>query len=397
MVSQPLISIIVPVYNVEKYLERCLTSIETQTYKNLEIILVDDGSTDQCPKICDAYAQMDPRFHVIHKKNGGLVSARKAAMPFTHGGFIGYVDSDDYIEQGMFEFMLSNIQQTQSDIMITAHFEEYPTYSVFAGNNIEEGTYEGSRLETQVYSRILYDETIKRWPFAANCWNKLFRRSIVYSRQMDVDENITDGEDHAFVFPAMLDATRITFSDKAFYHHVIRDDSVSLAIKPEILTHYVSLQNFLLSVFSNSPYWKKYLQKQLPLHMWCFMWKYLNGMFNEEIINNLLSIQYLFPFQDVEKNSKIILYGAGEVGRYFYHQIQKSGYCKLVAWLAKSTSREYEEIVQRPENIEYFNYDYVVVAVKTKETADSIIMDLLSFGVDRNKIVWEDPIINDRI
>ncbi|HCI64916.1 MAG TPA: glycosyl transferase, partial [Clostridiales bacterium] len=105
----PLISVIVPVYRVEAFLPRCLDSIRGQTYKNLEIILVDDGSPDNCGKICDEYAEMDSRIRVIHKKNGGLSSARNAGLDVAVGDYIGFVDSDDWIAPEMYETLLGAI------------------------------------------------------------------------------------------------------------------------------------------------------------------------------------------------------------------------------------------------------------------------------------------------
>ena len=104
------VSIIVPIYMVEKYLVRCIESIISQTYSNLEIILVDDGSLDDCPQICDEYAKKDNRIKAIHKKNGGLSSARNAGMEVVTGNYILFVDSDDYIKEDMYEILLNLIK-----------------------------------------------------------------------------------------------------------------------------------------------------------------------------------------------------------------------------------------------------------------------------------------------
>ena len=106
-----LISVIVPIYNVEKYLEKCVNSITSQTYKNLEIILVDDGSTDSSPEICEKLKQSDDRIIVIHKKNGGLSSARNAGLDIAKGKYIGCVDSDDYIDEKMYEKLCRTLKE----------------------------------------------------------------------------------------------------------------------------------------------------------------------------------------------------------------------------------------------------------------------------------------------
>lgn len=116
MISENLISIIVPVYKVEKYLKRCVKSIVNQTYKNLEIILIEDGSPDQCPYMCEEWSKRDPRIKVIHKQNGGLSDARNEGLKISTGEFIGFVDSDDWIAPEMYERLLNAIIADQSDI-----------------------------------------------------------------------------------------------------------------------------------------------------------------------------------------------------------------------------------------------------------------------------------------
>ena len=114
---QPLISVIVPIYNVEKYLDRCVGSIINQTYKNLEIILVDDGSPDNCPQMCDDYAKKDSRIKVVHKENGGLSDARNAGMKVATGEYVSFIDSDDYISLDFYETLLETIVDNDSDIV----------------------------------------------------------------------------------------------------------------------------------------------------------------------------------------------------------------------------------------------------------------------------------------
>ena len=116
MNNNPKISVIVPVYKVEKYLDKCVESIVNQTYKNLEIILVDDGSPDNCPAMCDEWAEKDERIRVIHKENGGLADARNAGMDIATGDYIGFVDSDDWIEPNMYEVLLKNALKYDADI-----------------------------------------------------------------------------------------------------------------------------------------------------------------------------------------------------------------------------------------------------------------------------------------
>jgi glycosyltransferase involved in cell wall biosynthesis len=118
-----LISVIVPIYKTEKYIRRCVDSILMQTYKNLEIILVDDGSPDKCPEICDEYAKKDNRVKVIHKQNGGLASARTAGLDMATGCYIGTVDSDDWIENQTYETAMAIMQKHNPDLIKWCYYK----------------------------------------------------------------------------------------------------------------------------------------------------------------------------------------------------------------------------------------------------------------------------------
>ena len=125
--ESPLISIIIPVYNVAPFLSQCIQSVLDQTYTHLEVIIVDDGSTDESPAICDKFAKLDTRIKVIHKKNGGLSDARNAGLDIASGDFIGFVDSDDWIENDMYETLYNLLNKYQADISACAHYIEYGT------------------------------------------------------------------------------------------------------------------------------------------------------------------------------------------------------------------------------------------------------------------------------
>lgn len=392
--EEPLISIIVPIFRVEKYLRECLDSVERQSYKSLEVILVDDGSDDGCAQICDEYVRKDARFRVIHKKNGGLVSARKAAMPLTHGAYIGYVDSDDWIDANMYESLLSQLLSSGADMIVSPHYEEFPSYTRIESNHVEGGIYSRKVLKDKVYKKLLYDPSLGRWPIAANCWNKLFIRDLVFGRQMAVDEEITDGEDHAFVFPAMLDASSIYFTDDIFYHHRIRSDSVSLSLSPSIFTHFAHLYSFLHDTFTKSDYWD-ILKDQFPYHMRCFLFKYCNELLGIRLADDRnMAKAYIFPFDMIKKGEEIVLYGAGDVGDIYYRQIVTTGYCIIKAWIAKTAWLEYSSIVKSPEELAKYKHERIVIAALYSETADSIIKDLKDMGVNEERIVWRTPWIN---
>ena len=167
--EKDLISVIVPVYKVEKYLEKCIESVLKQTYTNLQIILVDDGSPDNCGKICDEYAKKDSRIEVIHKINGGLSDARNVGINRANGRYIGFVDSDDYIKEDMYEKLINLIKEYDADISICN------LYDVIDGKeyvrNKDNGIHEYSRID--ILKEILLDKNIQSY-----AWNKLYKKEL---------------------------------------------------------------------------------------------------------------------------------------------------------------------------------------------------------------------------
>lgn len=163
-----MISIIVPVYNVEKYLRRCIDSILSQTYRDIEVILVDDGSTDSSPAICDEYGEKDSRITVIHKPNGGLSDARNSGINIAKGEYLGFVDSDDYISSEMYEKLLSNAEKHKADIAVcNAELVQEGKSAEFKENDGVR-VYDGNATYAMICQRA----------FTVNAWNKLYRREL---------------------------------------------------------------------------------------------------------------------------------------------------------------------------------------------------------------------------
>lgn len=210
-----LISVIVPIYNVEKYLKKCVDSIINQTYKNLEIILVDDGSPDNCPKICDEYAKQDNRIKVIHKENGGLSDARNAGIEIATGQYISFVDSDDYIAEDMLDDMITRIINDKSDLVSAG-----VVWVDELGNEIRTSTVsENALLNTeQSMTEIINDGKLKQ-----HVWNKLYRFDLI----KDIPFN--KGKYHEDVFwsyQVIGKAEKISVEKNSYYYYVQRSESI---------------------------------------------------------------------------------------------------------------------------------------------------------------------------
>jgi glycosyltransferase involved in cell wall biosynthesis len=214
------ISIIVPIYNTEKYLHRCIDSILAQTFTDFELILVDDGSTDGCPRICDEYASKDSRIKVIHKANEGVAAARKTGFEATRGEYIGWVDSDDWIEMEMYEVLYSNACKHNADLVICGFFRE-----------IKNGKSKSYSFGEKV---IIAEKMVKFALYVPMYWNKLAKRSLFFVNGcLDFPIGITDPEDMYVTFRLFHFSVNSICVRNCLYHHVKRENSITNQVELE--------------------------------------------------------------------------------------------------------------------------------------------------------------------
>ena len=227
--NDELISIIVPVYNVEQYLEKCVKSIIAQTYKNIEIILVDDGAKDNSGKMCDELALLDERIKVIHKQNGGLSDARNHGMKIATGEYIGFVDSDDYIAEDMFETLYKTIKENEADISIVSFYEMYKgrLIGVRDSGNLEIMNKEEAMKE------LLIDTKIQSY-----AWNKLFKRDLFSDLQFPTGKNF---EDIATTLLLFEKCDKVALLEVPKYYYLRRDDSIVGVRNSKTYTDYLEV------------------------------------------------------------------------------------------------------------------------------------------------------------
>lgn len=220
MLDGGLISIIVPVYNIRDYVEKCVSSIIQQTYHNLEIILVDDGSTDGSGKICDQYIQKDARIRVYHKKNGGLSDARNYGLDRMTGAYVAFVDGDDWVHPQMYEILLSVMQKEQADLVSCEFEREDPS---FAENLIimEDIKYNVFSRE-QVIANLGISKIV--------AWNKLYRAKIFDNIRYPYGKL---HEDEYVIHEIIWRCKKIVSVDKAMYFYMVRDNSIVAKLTPK--------------------------------------------------------------------------------------------------------------------------------------------------------------------
>lgn len=224
-IVQNKVSIIVPVYKVERELDRCVQSLFKQTYNNLEIILVDDGSPDKCPELCENYAEMDKRVKVIHKENGGLSDARNAGLKQATGEYILYVDSDDYIDLDTCERFIKAAGNQKIDIIVGNAIMEKPDGKEMM---IHSATPSGITYTAKQFIM----SAVKAYQWYAPAWLNMYRRDFLLDNQLYFKKGIYF-EDVQMLPRVFLQAKKITCIDGTFYHYIIRENSIMTSQKDE--------------------------------------------------------------------------------------------------------------------------------------------------------------------
>ena len=237
------ISVVVPVYGVENVLGRCVDSILAQTYENLEIILVDDGSPDRCPAICEDYARKDERIRVVHKENGGLTSAWKEGVRHASADWIGFVDSDDWIEPDMYERLWEALTGHQADIAMAGLDYEDPGYPPRRETNrMDRTVYDRQQLK-DLFPVLLNDGSFIGRSLQPSRVTKLFKKSLVEQNLELWEERVSVGEDLQMVFAVFLDAERVcTVPDYYPYHYWYNLSSMTGGHDPEYLSKILLLR-----------------------------------------------------------------------------------------------------------------------------------------------------------
>ena len=235
-----MISVIVPVYRVEKYLRHCVDSILAQTYTDFELLLIDDGSPDGCPQICDEYAGRDPRVKVIHKPNGGLISARNEGIRAASGDYICILDGDDWALENMLQFIHDTVEQSPEplDMVLFAAHNVYEDHLEETVNEVPEGFYDRNRLEKEIFPYLLTDTRngLQVGVIQAHTWDKAFKRELLaehYTRE----ERIRVFTDVPMTYECLLYSRNVYICNEHLYmYNKANEGSIRAVSRENLLT-----------------------------------------------------------------------------------------------------------------------------------------------------------------
>lgn len=378
------IGVVIPVYNTEKYLAKCVESVLNQNYKALQVVLVDDGSSDGSGEICDDFARRDSRVKVIHQVNRGKIESRYIGAANVKTDYITFVDSDDWIAENTYNSLLELLDREIDIISYKIIRYISDCYQIKSGGKIKEGIFQGERYKGSVCSTMIWDDEINSCGIDPSLCNKLFKRDIILP-QLDKAREIciSYGDDVAVVYPTLYKADSYAIVDQyKYYHRRCTDGKIpEYFLDNNYYKKLVDLYEYLRERFDNQIDYVRQLDMFFAHSATLRLRKY--GVENHVV-------QYMAPFGRIPQASKIILYGAGKVGQSYYKQITELNYCDIVAWVDNGKTQCAGVSLSKYNVFTEVVFDYVVMALKSKEAVDEITkMICKEYNVNPNKIIWE--------
>lgn len=366
------ISVIVPIYNAENYLGRCLESIVEQTYRNLEIILVDDGSTDGSLGICEAFGKRDDRIHILHKENGGQHSARTAGVEAAAGDYIAFVDADDYIEADTYEILMKKLHSPDVDMLLYGLWEDYEDHSVLKQNHYQNKVYERAEMERELFPSMLSYGSFFDFGILPNLVCKLIKRSLWIESNIVVDDGVFVGEDADAVYQLLVNAQKVQTVEDAPYHYCKRFDSMMW--KEAQRESFVKLEMDLQKAFQKAGV-EQILQSQLK--------EYIAFVTLLKCPKEILGPMHIF------ENGKTALYGAGGFGQAVYESYKN----EIALWVDKD-SRKYAKMGYPVQSVESLpevqeEYEQVFVAILNTQICKEIKDRLTAMGITKPIVYYD--------
>ncbi|MCM1282789.1 MAG: glycosyltransferase [Roseburia sp.] len=370
-----MLSVVVPVYNVEKYIERCLDSIVAQTYENKQIILIDDGSTDSSGRVCDGYSQKYADIYVHHQNNAGLVEARRTGTTFAEGEYIIWVDADDWIEPDYFARMMEAMLAVHVDMVAANLYYDFGEASSVVTNNMKCGIYNVK----EIIESMLYSGTFFEYGIQPHGVTKLYKTEKLKRIQGRLDNRICVGEDAAVVYPYIYHSERVLLTDICGYHYVQHTGSITKHKDKHEIERIDFLIAHLKREFSNS---KEFL-RHLDIYRKYLVLRDMTYWDSENVL--------LYPYGGIDKGSRIVIYGAGGLGQSLYAYCREKD-IEVVAWLDRNAGH-YKSEGLPVETVDEFDktntkYEHLIIANISEKTALDIKKDLLERGFLDEKIRW---------
>jgi len=378
------ISVLVPIFGIEKYLPKCINSLLQQSFLDFELILVDDGSPDNCPKICDDFAKIDSRIKVIHKKNGGLLSARKEGLKNAIGKYVSFVDGDDWVDKYYLDTLFKLAEANDSDLVVTGHFREF-------NGKIETikpkmpGIYDEHEIKSSIIPNAIYNGDFCEHGMSTYVWNKLFKRELLHKFLFDVPNEIVMGEDAAITYSYLSISKSLVVSRIPLYYYRQRHDSIVKSIdNPKTEYYRLGLLMKFLKLKLSHVLDEETVNQQIKYYLYSQILIRSGGL----ILNNSGGILFN-PFLRTKQGSKVVVYSSGSFGQHILSTNVKADFFQIIKWI----DVDFHDLnigrntVKPISSITNTEFDYLIIATVNPSTYASIKMELGLMGIDEKKIV----------
>lgn len=385
------LSIIVAAYNAELTIRKCVDSILNQDFSNFELIIVNDGSTDNTFEICREYAECDARVKVISQENRGLIAARKAGVEVAAAAVIGFVDSDDWIDSSMYQELMDIYNKYDCQLVSSGVFREFEDdgYTEEYVDNYAEGLY--SNMCEQIYPNMLWNEECSDYGLYCTLVNKIYKKSILLDVYNNIDTRVFYGEDCLTIYSYIMRIKAVYILKKSYYHYIIKKNSMCRSADERLLSNTYYLYKGLEKAFTGYGELSYVLLRQLRRYILNVESHSLRMLYG---INMQSMGTWQFDYPELA-GKDVLLYGAGGAGIPLYRYLTTICGCNVIAWLDKSPAgkeRECLHDIGNADDIVNYKYDYIVIGVESDNLAKSIKFSICEkYGINPEKIVWRKP------
>lgn len=380
------ISVIVAVYNAELYLSKCIDSILASDYKVREIILIDDGSTDDSGCICDKYALLYPQIIVVHQDNKGQMAAQIHGINIASGDYVSFIDSDDWIEKEYFSQLACGLEQGVDAVFTNIFCLDYEDKVENRLSSLQKGVYKTEDIYNHIIPTLVQNEITARPCVFAYLPGKLFKLDKLKKTIVNLDDRIRLGQDGAVVFPHVFACNSISIVECNGYHYIQRTGSVSHDKKLYSYDELQWLEQYLIDQARNYSVNEEVLW-QIKIYIRDLLIVAIRNNYDIEM-GRILCVP---PYEIIEKDSKIVVYGAGLAGKSFVRQILHTKYAHVTGWVDRDIRGEYCGIeITSPEKLSAIDFDYILIAITDNRTVQSIISYLEKIGVSKERVLWKE-------
>ncbi len=390
------ISIVVSIYKVEAYLDKCIRSLRDQTYKNIEIVLVVRDSGDRCVEICEAHRNEDRRIQLVHQTGKGLVNARKKGTLSAAGDYIIHIDGDDWVEADWLENAVRCLEFESPDMVyLSGMVQDTGEKNVPDREEFQEKYITGDRICGEIFPMFMdTEECFKGGKLRWAVWSWMIKKELLQQQHMLIDDAVYIWEDGVYACLCLIKARSVALVQTGNYHYVLRSESgmhTPLGVREGNIE---AAYKILKSNFQNCgiPFdFDRFLAMAVTWLVCRWEYKFFAPQFNE----------YLYPYSRVKAGSRVIVYGAGRFGRQVVEVISDRDDYSLAGWVDQNVNNASwgERTIQPVNDILQLQYDYVVIAVLDRDLALRIRENLVQLSVSGEKIALMDGkvITDDRL